>query len=86
MPGLRRCTTRGADGEEGTAARLAALPNDQFTVFHDVRWPRRRYANFDHVVVGPDGVFVIDSKNWSGRIKVDETATTFVGPLAGAAV
>ncbi len=62
---------KGADGEEATAACLALLPKDQFTVFHDVRWPGRRYANIDHVVVGPGGVFVIDSKNWSGRIKVD---------------
>jgi len=34
------------------------------------RWPGRRFANVDHVVVGPAGVFVIDSKNWSGSITV----------------
>jgi hypothetical protein len=39
-------------------------------VFHDVRWPGRRRANLDHVVVGPPGVFVVDTKNWSGRIEV----------------
>ena len=62
---------RGAEGEEATAAVLAQLPAATWTVFHDVRWPGRRYANVDHIVVGPPGVFVIDSKNWSGRITVE---------------
>ncbi|MEN8707227.1 MAG: nuclease-related domain-containing protein [Nocardioides marinisabuli] len=61
---------RGADGEEATAQALDALPEDQWTVFHDVRWPGRKLANVDHVVVGPGGVFVIDTKNWSGRVEV----------------
>lgn len=61
---------RGAEGEQRTAAVLAQLPEGSWTVFHDLRWPGRRYANVDHVVVGPPGVFVIDSKNWSGTISV----------------
>ncbi len=61
---------RGAEGEEVTAAALAALPASDWAVFHDIRWPGRRYANVDHVVVGPPGVFVVDSKNWSGSIVV----------------
>lgn len=61
---------RGAEGEEATAAVLTALPVDEWTVFHDLRWPGRRFANVDHVVIGPPGVFVIDTKNWTGRIEV----------------
>jgi hypothetical protein len=61
---------RGAEGEEATAVELAALPAESWTVFHDLRWPGRRFANVDHMVVGPPGVFVIDSKNWSGTISV----------------
>lgn len=60
---------RGADGEAVTANALAALPADRWTTLHDLRWPGRVYANVDHVVVGPPGVFVIDSKNWSGSIR-----------------
>jgi Nuclease-related domain len=60
---------RGADGEQATADALQALPTT-WTVFHDVRWPGRKYANVDHVAAGPGGVFVIDSKNWSGTIEV----------------
>jgi hypothetical protein len=59
-------------GEENTARALAALPELDWRVFHDVHWPGRRYANIDHVVVGPGGVFVIDSKAWTGDIEVAE--------------
>ena len=57
-----------AMGEESTADALAALPELDWRVFHDVHWPGRRYANIDHVAVGPGGVFVIDSKAWAGDI------------------
>jgi hypothetical protein len=60
---------RGAEGEQRTASALGSLGPD-WIQFHDVRWPGRRLANVDHVVVGPGGVFVIDSKNWSGSIAV----------------
>jgi hypothetical protein len=61
---------KGAAGERATSEALAALPAEEWTVFHDLRWPGRPRANIDHVVMGPAGVFVIDSKNWSGAITV----------------
>lgn len=51
-----------------TARALSALPGDEWTVFDDIRWPGRRFAGIDHVVVGPPGVFVIQVKDWTGRI------------------
>jgi hypothetical protein len=36
-------------------------------VFHDLAVPDSD-ANVDHLVIGPSGVFVIDSKQWSGSI------------------
>lgn len=59
---------RGAEGERRTAHALASLPSDEWRVFHDIAWPGRRYANIDHVVIGPPGAFVIDSKHWTGAI------------------
>jgi hypothetical protein len=59
---------KGAAGEARTAEVLASGLGPAWTVLHDVRWPGRQRANIDHLVVGPTGVFVIDSKNWSGRI------------------
>lgn len=58
---------QGAEGEAETARVLATLPPG-WTVLHDLRWPGRRLANVDHVVIGPSGIFVIDSKNWTGRV------------------
>ncbi|WP_148571886.1 nuclease-related domain-containing protein [Nocardioides caldifontis] len=60
---------RGAAGERATAAALGALGSG-WVALHDHRWPGRRLANIDHVLVGPGGVFVIDSKNWSGDVRV----------------
>lgn len=61
---------QGADGEEATAEVLGELSSSGWRVFHDVQWPGRERANIDHVLVGPPGVFVVDTKAWSGRIEV----------------
>lgn len=61
---------KGADGEAATAAVLSGLP-PMWSAIHDVRWPSRRLANIDHILVGPGGIFVIDSKNWSGHVTVE---------------
>lgn len=60
---------KGAEGESRVAQALSALGPD-WTVLHDHRWPGRQLANIDHVVIGPGGIFVIDSKNWSGDLRV----------------
>ena len=61
---------KGADGEARTAKALSRLGRD-WVVLHDVQWPGRRLANIDHVVVGPGGIFVIDTKNWAGKLSVE---------------
>jgi hypothetical protein len=63
---------RGATGERAVAAILDQLRTEGWGVIHDVRWPGRQRANLDHIAVGPPGVFVIDAKNWSGRIDVGD--------------
>jgi hypothetical protein len=35
--------------------------------FHDLAMPHSP-ANLDHLVLGPSGVFVIDSKQWRGQV------------------
>lgn len=60
---------KGAEGESQTAAALGHL-GGEWTHWHDLEWPGRRFANIDHLVVGPSGIFVIDSKNWSGTLTV----------------
>jgi Nuclease-related domain len=60
---------RGAAGERATAALLARLPRRRWTVLHDRAVPGSR-ANVDHVVIGPSGVWVVDSKTCRGRLRV----------------
>lgn len=60
---------RGAEGERRTAQLLAPLRHVGWTVLHDRRVPGSA-ANVDHLVVGPSGVWVVDSKSWRGRVKV----------------
>lgn len=54
---------QGAAGERQVGAILDRLPDD-YVVFHDLGIPGSA-ANVDHLVVGPGGVFAIDSKNFS---------------------
>jgi hypothetical protein len=58
---------RGVEGERRTARLLERLTRDGYVVFHDLAVPGSP-ANVDHLVIGPSGVFVIDSKQWSGSV------------------
>jgi hypothetical protein len=62
---------RGAEGEARTAQVLAGL-GPGWTVWHDLVWPGRKHANIDHLVIGPTGIFVVDSKHWSGAITIKD--------------
>jgi hypothetical protein len=65
---LARAWQRGARGERQTARLLDRLGRDGYRVFHDLAMPGSP-ANIDHLVVGPSGVFVIDSKQWTGSVQ-----------------
>jgi Nuclease-related domain len=58
---------RGAHGEQRTARLLAPLERQGYQIFHDLAIPGSA-ANLDHLVVGPTGVFVIDSKRYRGHL------------------
>ena len=55
---------RGAEGERLVAAILDGLP-DEYVVFHDLRLPAPSKSNVDHLVIGPRGVFTVDTKNFT---------------------
>ncbi len=63
-----RTWQRGAHGERHTARLLDRLTRDGFVVFHDLAVPGNTRANADHLAIGPTGVFVIDSKQWTGSV------------------
>jgi len=66
---------KGARGEEDVARVLAFLP-PSYRVFHGLTPPSHRLLerarDIDHVVVGPTGLFVIETKNWRGPVTVRE--------------
>ncbi|MCF7838089.1 MAG: NERD domain-containing protein [Candidatus Marinimicrobia bacterium] len=57
---------RGARGEEYVAGVLAGLP-PTYRVLHGVGAGRQ---GVDHVVLGPPGLFAIETKNWSGVVSI----------------
>jgi len=62
----------GCRGEREVCAELSRLAPAGFEHLDDLRWradPGSR-VNLDHLVVGPTGVFVVDAKNWGGRVEV----------------
>jgi Nuclease-related domain len=63
-----RAWQRGAKGERHTARLLDRLGREGYVSFHDLALPDSS-ANLDHLVVGPSGVFVIDSKQWTGQVQ-----------------
>jgi len=58
----------GSWGEEWTGEELAKLPSGWF-VRHDVA---NGYGNWDHIAIGPSGVFMIETKRLSGQVIVTD--------------
>jgi hypothetical protein len=74
---------RGAEGERRTARLLDPLQRHGWAILHDLALPGSR-ANIDHLVIGPGGVLVIDSKQYRGRLQLDGSGRLWHGryPLA----
>lgn len=77
----QRAYAQGAEGELEVAEQLKWLPGSDFWVLHDQPWPGRPKANIDHIVVGRTGVFVVDAKNWSGKITLSHEGIRQNGAL-----
>jgi hypothetical protein len=57
----------GAEGERMTEKSLRALEQDGWTVRHDIQ---QRYGNYDHIAVGPSGVYLLETKNLQGIVEI----------------
>ncbi len=70
MHGLRRIERFfvGARGEERVSRILAEI-SDKYHVFNDFVAGR---THVDHVVVGPAGVFAVETKFWRGRVTIED--------------
>lgn len=76
-----RSFLKGAEGEERVARILAFLPSGH-TVFNDLHLDDST-SSFDHIVVGSSGIFVIETKNWSGEITFENGQVLCNGKLPG---
>ena len=79
LAGLRHVERffKGARGEEKVSGILANL-SDKYHVFNDFTVGRN---HIDHVVVGPGGVFAIETKFWNGRVTLEEDEILLDGQL-----
>ncbi|MBI4812895.1 MAG: NERD domain-containing protein [Methanobacterium sp.] len=66
----RRIWSIGAKGEKIVAKKLDKLPK-KYTAIRDVKIPNLG-GDIDHVVVGPTGIFVIETKNYKPTYIPDE--------------
>jgi hypothetical protein len=74
LPGYARSlvsTRLGLDGEIATAQELNQLMLSRFFVYHD--FPADNF-NIDHVVIGPTGVYAVETKTRSKSIKKERNA------------
>jgi hypothetical protein len=69
---------RGAAGERRTARLLRPLEDRGWVVLHDLAIPGSA-ANIDHLVIGPGGVAVVDSKQYRGRLRLDPNGLLWHG-------
>ena len=59
----------GAGGEEQVGRVLAPLEAEGYRILHDRRRPGGR-DNIDHIVIGPPGVIVVETKRYDGTVRV----------------
>ena len=76
-PGWIENWQSGAWGEVATAKTLRQVEREGWVVLHDLRAGR---GNVDHIVVGPGGVFLLDSKRWGGTVEVGPDGITVRRP------
>jgi hypothetical protein len=60
----------GSQGEKNVISTLNRTLNDNYSIINEV-YMKGNGGDIDHVVLGPNGVFVLETKNWSGRIMID---------------
>jgi hypothetical protein len=60
----------GVEGENMVTQFLTSKLNDDYCLINDVLYvnDRGNKENIDHVVLGPNGIFVIETKHYSGKV------------------
>ena len=76
----------GAAGEDRILNVLSRLPAE-YTIYNQVKLPSERsrtgYREADFIVVGPNGVFIIENKDFRGQIVGDATSMEWEQHMVG---
>lgn len=75
---------KGAIGEKIVSARLSGLPPDEYILMNDVMLSGEgKSTQIDHVLLSIYGIFVIETKNYKGRIYGSEYADQWMQNIHG---
>ena len=75
-PQSTKAWVKGSDGERRLATLLAKAVDDKAVLLHDRRIPRS-HANIDHIAVAPSGIWIIDVKNYKGKVEQRDVGGLF---------
>ena len=67
LPRIGRLS-RGEEGERTVGALLESMAGSGWRVLHDISFG---HGNIDHVLIGPGGIFTVETKSHWGRIDAD---------------
>lgn len=67
---IYRNTKRGIEGERRVTQLLSSGLSDKYYLINDVLYTNDRgnKENIDHIVLGPNGIFAIETKDYRGKI------------------
>jgi hypothetical protein len=68
----------GVEGEKEVIQQLKAKLDSNYTLINSL-YLEDRGGDIDHIVLAPNGVFVLETKNWSGKISCNEDLWQRVG-------
>jgi hypothetical protein len=79
LPAESLVWTKGVEGEQKAAAFIEPLLDAGFVALFNRKIPGSQ-GDIDAIVIGPTGVFTIETKNWKGRVEV-RNDRLFVGDI-----
>ncbi|RLD10625.1 MAG: hypothetical protein DRI44_05590 [Chlamydiae bacterium] len=69
---------RGREGEIKNSDRLEHGLDEDYYIINDIDLAfGKKKSQIDHIVLGPNGIFVIETKNWRGKLIGNETDTSW---------
>ena len=77
-------SAKGRRGENKVASILSQLPNSEYSVINDITVQNKNgSAQIDHVIISVYGIFVIETKNYSGWIMGGEKSDQWTKNMYG---